>query len=181
MGRAVRRCPVEAVLTGPTPVRHPNSINTMGEQGYSIEGLRYFDVGIKYWTKTAEQILGKYGPSALLEYPAVTRFEQKPLLTAGAYTCYAGIARAPSGLYVFHLYEDNAYITLVHGIGSVPTGGMVGGIPFQQQRSHPNEFADKPFIHLEPSHAFLGGFNLMVLPGNEVLYAAGYFNASEIQ
>lgn len=145
-------------------------------------GLKSYDVGIKRWTKAAEDVMRSYGKQSVVEYPSVVPVGGIPLLTGGAYTCYAGIARSPSsGLYIFHLYQDDAYRNLVQAIGDEPIAGMVGGIPLKDVRKSPNQFLGKPFTQLNPKDASLGGFNLMVIPDSrEVLYAAGYFNANEI-
>ncbi|MBI5127737.1 hypothetical protein HZA76_04760 [Candidatus Roizmanbacteria bacterium] len=153
----------------------------MAERFTRFEGFRQFDVGIKSWTKMAEEIIGQFGQESILEYPAVVPLTGIPKLTGGAYSCYAGVTKSPtSGLYVFHLTEIGAYSELVKAIGGEPIGGMVGGIPLNIPRRGPDEFEGKSFVRLDPKHASLGGFNLMVLPSKEVLYAAGYFNASEI-
>lgn len=153
----------------------------MSERFTGLKQFRSYDIGIKSWTSTAEQIIRQFGRQSVVDYPSVVPIGSMPKLTGGAYTCYAGITQSPnSGLYIFHLYDDpNSYKQLVNEIGGNPVGGMVGGIPLKDARKHPNQFPG--FTQLNPKHASLGGFNLMVLPGsNEILYAAGYFNASEI-
>lgn len=149
-----------------------------------FKGLNFksFDVGIKSWSNTAEQIIKQFGRQSVVEPSSIVSIGGIPLLTGGAYSCYAGIAQSRSGIYFFHLYDEaDTYKRLVVGIGGEPIAGMVGGIPLKEKRKHENQFKGKPLTPLEPRRSALGGLNVMVLPSsNEVLYAAGYFNANEV-
>lgn len=138
--------------------------------------FRTYDIGIKSWTKMAYEILDKHGNDALVDYPEAKPIKDKPLLTYGAYTCYAGVARSEhSGLYFFHFYEDDARARLVATIGGEPVYGLYGGIPYSIERTSADQFSDSPMKILSPSNRSLGGFNL-IANGSDLFYAAGQFN-----
>lgn len=146
-----------------------------------IHHFNTFDIGIKAWTKTADRIISQFGNQSIVEYPGAVQITGIPLLTYGAYTCYAGVAQSPqSGLFLFHFYEYDskevsAYNNLVSTIGGEPIAGVYGGIPYSIARTGANQFGDTPLQLLNPKDASLGGFNIMLV-GNDILYAAGQFN-----
>lgn len=149
----------------------------MTENYSRLQNFRSYDIGIKAWIKTAGEIISQFGGDSIVEYPAVVPLGGIPLLTVGAYTCYAGVVQSPtSGLFLFHLYEKDAYNQLVSAIGGDPIAGVVGGVPLNQKRKSANQFANTALEELYPKHASLGGFNIIALPDNEILYAAGQSN-----
>lgn len=154
----------------------------MIERLYQFAGYRYYDIGMKTWEHYALDLIKTYGASVLMGYPTVVKIDDTPIITYGAYTCYAGVASTHQDLFMFHLLEKDAYITLTHALGVEPMGGLVGGIPLRQSRKYLNPFNGKiNFIELPTKESSLGGFNILAIPDNrEILYASGYFEGIEL-
>lgn len=147
----------------------------MTEWGVEAQQFNTFDIGIKSWTKMADKLIHDYGESCLLEYPGAKQVQDIPLLTYGAYTCYAGVAQSPdSGLFIFHFYEDDAHARLVSTIGGEPIAGVYGGIPYNIQRTSQDQFGNTPLKLLNPKDAALGGFNVLT-NGVDIFYASGQY------
>lgn len=138
-------------------------------------GLKIFEVNINTWSKMAQTTIHSYGKESVMEYPAAKKVT-RPMLTYGAYTCYAGVAKSPkSGLYLFHFYEDDAYKRLVDAIGGEPLSGVYGGIPYHIERTSENQFNNTKLKFLDPKDSAIGGFNILI-NGDEIYYSAGQFN-----
>ena len=99
----------------------------MAEELIDFNSFSTFDIGIRSWTKKAQKIISRHGKKSIVGYPEVVAIRDVPLLTSGAYSCYAGMAKTRSGLYFFHLLDNDTYNELVRQIGEEPLSGFVGG------------------------------------------------------
>lgn len=148
----------------------------MSEGRKETQNLRTFDIGIKAWIKEADSIIQTHGYKTIVNYPSAAPIMDIPLLTFGAHTCYAGVAQSSkSGLWLFHFYDFNAFSSLVLAIGGIPINGVYGGIPHDVQRSGGDQFGGTALKLLSPKDPSLGGLNI-IASGQEVLYAAGYYD-----